>query len=125
METVHIARLMLEKVDQSSDEHKDDVQVFADRMIMRLFSIPSLLAYLSDVAITGDDTVEIEFFKLPDDVRDDLPKMFGSPEEVETEIVHYAKNDIPRVGYKIKLLDPLIKKKSSSVKVSDDVVSEL
>ena len=94
----------------SSKDHLDKkVQVLATRMMLQIFSVPSLMAYLADAAIipTGrsDNSIKIQldFIKLPKEILPELEKLLSTDYFKDHNLLKYIKNGQARTGLEIEV----------------------
>lgn len=64
------------------------IAVFLNRVILRIFSVPSLMAFLKDVVLFQDDQaangqckVQLVFHRLPDEAHPQLTKLICAPRD--------------------------------------------
>lgn len=80
-----------------------NVQAYFDRLMMRLFESPPLLASFVNATVfeEGKDVViQLEFQRVPKDFHQDLSKIAGAR---EVQIVNYDRNSIQLTGVQIRL----------------------
>jgi hypothetical protein len=101
-----IAKIMQEDAAPSQVGHK--TSVFINRMMMRLFSAPSLLSTLADVGIVsegatngGSTTIQLDFQRLPEEAIPVVISLIASP--VPMRMLKYVKNGQARNGFEFKL----------------------
>jgi len=68
------------------DDENYDAKVFADRLLLRIYSAPSLLAYLHDIAMIKESDegksgviFQIKFSKLPEETISQVKDLIGVP----------------------------------------------
>lgn len=52
-------------------------KTFTDRLLLRIHSSPSLLAAMNDVSLVDNDRLQINFFRLPDEVLAQVYRLIG------------------------------------------------
>lgn len=79
----------LMEVECDSPEAKDAV-AYMDKLLLRIFENPSYLNYLSGYQfLAARDVIELVFYRLPDDVMDELPLLVSKDAEFKQfEDVH-------------------------------------
>ncbi len=79
----------------------DRLEAYLSQVLLRLFNAsPGLSAYVeSSRAVPEKGTIEVSFYKLPDEVVPSIPSVFGV-QDVET--LYYTKNGRACVGYRAK-----------------------
>lgn len=79
-----------EKHPQPEQKPKIDkkIAVFLNRMILRIFSVPSLMTYLKDVVLFQDDQaqngqckIQLVFHRLPDEAHPQVVKLICAPRD--------------------------------------------
>ena len=83
--------------------------VFINRLMMRMFSVPSILSSLSDVGIVaeenaqggGQTTIQLDFQRLPEEAITVVINLISSP--VPMKMMKYVKNGQARNGFEFKL----------------------
>ncbi len=95
---------------KSSGDHLDKkVMVLATRMMLQIFSVPSLMAYLADAAVipTGrpDNSIKIQldFIKLPKEILPELEKLLSTDYFKDHNLLKYIKNGQARTGLEIEV----------------------
>lgn len=86
-----------------SELSDDRVQAFFDRLMLRLFSSPGLLAAFVTASAfedKGDTVVQLEFQRLPNDIHPDLLKIAGA---ANVQLVEYDRDSTPYTGLQIRL----------------------
>lgn len=76
-----VAKFLIE-----GDEEDRDAKVFADRLMLRIYSAPSLLSYLRDIAMIKQDDegeqgykFQVKFSKLPEEVISQVKDLIAVP----------------------------------------------
>jgi hypothetical protein len=65
------------------------IAVYLNRLLLRIFSVPALMSYLSDVALfptgtkDGECKIQLVFHKLPDEVHPQMLRLFAAPGEAK------------------------------------------
>ena len=84
------------------------VSVYLTRLLLRLFSVPALMASLADVALINDKNVEqgpykiqLDFMRLPDEVYPQLLKLCAAPRE--PKFYKYTKSGSARTGLELEI----------------------
>jgi hypothetical protein len=71
------------KTDQQS-EIDPKISVYFNRLLLRIFSVPALMSYLSNAALfqtknKGECKIQLVFHKLPDEVHPQMLRLFAAP----------------------------------------------
>jgi hypothetical protein len=80
------------------------VNVFLNRLLLRIFSVPSLMTYLADVMpvkdAESDDEgavdVQLDFLRLPDEIIPQLERLIAAPHKLKW--YKYVKDGSARTG---------------------------
>jgi len=83
---------------EATEDEDSGIKVFADRLMLRIFSYPSLLAHLKNINIV-DETVELDFIQFPDQILPEVVRLFGPVRDVKT--VKFEDKGQKHVGFKI------------------------
>ena len=102
-----MARILIE--DASPDKVGAKTSVFINRLMMRLFTVPSVLQALSDVGVVPCDeenganktTVQLDFQKLPEEALPVVVNLIASPSKLR--MLKYVKNGQARNGFEFDL----------------------
>ena len=100
-----IAKMLQE--DATPEKVGKKTSTFISRLMMRLFSVPSLLQALADVGIAKSDengditTLQLDFQKLPQEVIPMLINLIAAP--VKTSMYQYVKKGQARHGFSFDL----------------------
>jgi len=64
------------------------IAVFLNRLLLRIFSVPALMSYLSDVALfpnaksqDGECKIQLVFQRLPDEVHPQMLRLISAPRD--------------------------------------------
>jgi hypothetical protein len=82
-------------VERDTDHEGDKARALADRLVLRIFSQPSLLAFLTNVNV-HEHKIELDFQKLPDKVLHNVVNLIGEP---DVKVYKYSKNGHEHVGF--------------------------
>jgi len=85
------------------------IAVYINRLMLRLFSVPSLVTYLDDVGVirssgeNGDEkvTIQLDFHKLPQEIIQQVTRLIAPPGKMKLK--QYTKNDSGRLGFEFDL----------------------
>jgi hypothetical protein len=83
------------------------VNVFVNRLLLRLFSVPALMTYLADVMPVIDNSeegavkVQLDFLRLPDEVIPQLERLIAAPHKLDW--YQYVKEGSARTGVEFKV----------------------
>lgn len=98
-----VAKFLIEQDGQKLDKK---VSVYLSRLMLRLFSVPSLMANLVDVGTVpdtekGDGAVKIQldFMRLPAEIIPQLKRLVAAPDEIN--LFKYVKNGAAHIGLEI------------------------
>lgn len=100
-----LARILIEHEDEAKLPRK--ISVFVNRLLMRMFSVPSLMNFLADVGTEKDETkpntwkVQLDFQKLPKEVVTQLVRLIASPRP--PTFYRYIKNGAARTGIELEV----------------------
>jgi len=104
-----LARLLIEQIPSTTTKIDKKIGVVATRMLLSIFSVPSLLSNLVDFAIVangdGDGKVRIQmdFLKLPKEIIPELEKLLSVDYFKNHRLLKYTKNGQARTGLEIEL----------------------
>lgn len=102
MKTKEFAAFLIE--DQEDRDGEEGIRVFVDRLLLRIFSYPSLMTYLQDVSIKGN-TVELDFMRVPDAIVSNVKKLIGVP---GVKAFSFTKDEYPHTGFRFSVKNPKI-----------------
>lgn len=95
---------------QHSSGHLDKkISVLTTRMMLQVFSVPSLMAYLADAAVVptgkpdGSVKVQLDFIKLPKEILPELEKLLSTDYFKDHHLLKYIKNGQARTGLEIEV----------------------
>jgi len=74
-----------ELMERQGSIENDTIKVYTDRLLMRIFTVPSLLTYLEDVMINDEGKVELIFYRIPDEFIDQVKNIIGKSGNVDIE----------------------------------------
>ena len=101
-----IAKLMQE--DAAPSQVGPKTSVFVNRLMMRLFTVPSILSSLADVGVVAEDQanggktiIQLDFQKLPEEAIPVVINLIASP--VPMRMMKYVKNGQARHGFELKI----------------------
>lgn len=84
------------------------VTVFLNRLLLRIFSVPSLMTYLDGVAPIKDTEgeegavkIQLDFLRLPDEIIPQLERLLAAPSK--PKYFKYVKNGSARVGVELSI----------------------
>jgi hypothetical protein len=84
------------------------VNVFLNRLLLRIFSVPSLMTYLADVMPVknaesdqeGAVDVQLDFLRLPDEIIPQLERLIAAPHKLKW--FKYVKDGSPERAWKCR-----------------------
>lgn len=84
------------------------VQVYLNRLLLRIFSVPALMNFLVDVRPLADKEkgdgavkIELDFMRLPEEIRPELERLLASPHD--PKFLRYVKDGEARTGVQISI----------------------
>ena len=103
----HIAKIMVEDAAPSQVGHK--TSVFINRLLMRIFTVPTIMSSLADVGVIGENkpnggghtTVQLDFQRLPEEAIPTVIQLIASP--VPMRMLKYVKNGQARMGFEFEI----------------------
>jgi hypothetical protein len=104
-----LARLLIEEVPQKTAKVDKKIGVVATRMLLAIFSVPSLLSNLVDFAIIangegdGKVRIQLDFLRLPKEIIPELEKLMSVDYFKDHKLLRYVKNGQARTGLEIEL----------------------
>lgn len=83
------------------------VNVFLNRLLLRIYSVPSLMTYLADVMPVKDQesgeegavNVQLDFLRLPDEIIPQLERLIAAPHKLKW--FKYVKDGSARTGVEV------------------------
>jgi hypothetical protein len=83
------------------------VNVFLNRLLLRIYSVPSLMTYLADVMPVKDPesgeegavNVQLDFLRLPDEIIPQLERLIAAPHKLKW--FKYVKDGSARTGVEV------------------------
>lgn len=83
------------------------VNVFLNRLLLRIYSVPSLMTYLADVmpvkdAEAGEEgavNIQLDFLRLPDEIIPQLERLIAAPHKLKW--FKYVKDGSARTGVEV------------------------
>lgn len=83
------------------------VNVFLNRLLLRIFSVPSLMTYLADVMPVTDAesdeegavNIQLDFLRLPDEIIPQLERLIAAPHKLKW--FKYVKDGSARTGVEV------------------------
>jgi hypothetical protein len=103
------AKFLIERVAPQTDKVDNKVGVLATRILLQIFSVPSLMAYLADACVipTGKPDksvkVQLDFLKLPREIIPELEKLLSTDYFKNHRLLKYIKNGQARTGLEIEV----------------------
>lgn len=106
--TQKVARLLIETASTASPENGDldgKIAVYLNRLLLRLYSVPSLLNALADVGHCQDEgnpgqvKIQLDFYRLPLEVLPDVLRLLAAPRPPQA--YRYIKNGSARTGFEL------------------------
>lgn len=101
-----IAKLMIE--DAAPSQVGPKTSVFINRLMLRLFTVPSVMSALADVGVVsenssnrGSTTIQLDFQRLPEEAVPTIINLIASP--VPMRMLKYVKNGQARNGFEFTL----------------------
>ena len=85
------------------------LSVLSTRILLQVFSVPSLMAYLADAAVVptgkpdGSVKVQLDFLKLPKEILPDLERLLSTDYFKDHKLMKYIKNGQARTGLEIEV----------------------
>jgi hypothetical protein len=84
------------------------IAVFLNRLLLRIFSVPSLMSYLNDVTMfrTGDNDrckIQLVFNRLPDEIHPQMKRLFCAPRD--PKLFRFVSGGQARTGVELEV-DP-------------------
>lgn len=107
MNEAQAAQFLIERV--PSDKLDKKISVLATRMMLQVFSVPALMAYLADASVipTGDPDgkvkIQLDFIKLPKEILPELEKLLSTDYFKDHRLLKYIKNGQARTGLEIEV----------------------
>lgn len=84
------------------------VQVYLNRLLLRIFSIPALMNFLVDVRPIADQEkgdgaikIQLDFMRLPEEIRPELERLLAAPKDAK--FLRYVKDGEARTGVEISI----------------------
>jgi len=102
-----LARILIEQEGEAQLPRK--ISVFVNRLLMRLFSTPSLMNFLADTQTVKDTTkpktwkVQLDFQKLPKEVVTQLVRLIAAPRA--PTFYRYIKDGAARTGVELEVCE--------------------
>lgn len=98
-----LAELLIE---QGGANLNKKVSVFLNRLLLRIFSVPSLMTYLADVMPVRDQEagdgavkIQLDFLRLPDEVIPQVERLIAAPGKLTW--FKYIKDGSARTGVEV------------------------
>ena len=98
----------IEPKDGQSAKANKKVTVYLNRLLLRIFSVPSLMSYLKDVALlpAGDEggslhKIQLVFQRLPDEVYPQLLRLLAAPKS--PQLTKFLDQGQARTGVEISV----------------------
>jgi hypothetical protein len=104
-----MAKLLIEDLPQKTAKVDKKIGVLATRMLLQIFSVPSLLSNLADFAVManqegeGKVRIQLDFLKLPKEVVPELERLMSVDYFKNHRLLKYVKNGQARTGLEIEL----------------------
>ena len=104
-----LAKLLIEDLPKQTAKVDKKVGVLATRMLLQIFSVPSLLSNLVDFAVLanqegdGKVRIQLDFLKLPREIVPELEKLMSVDYFKDHRLLKYVKNGQARTGLEIEL----------------------
>lgn len=93
-------------VEKSADgQLNGKIAVYLNRLLLRLYSVPSLLNALADVGYCEDEAnpdqvkIQLDFYRLPLEVFPDVMRLLAAPRPPQA--FRYIKNGSARTGFEL------------------------
>lgn len=106
MNEVTLAKVLIEQGGDPALNKK--VAVFFNRLLLRIFSVPSLMGYLASVATVPDEEsgdggvkIQLDFLRLPEEVMPQVQRLLAAPHKAE--MYRYVKDGQARVGIELSV----------------------
>jgi hypothetical protein len=101
-----LAKILVEGPESSNLNKK--VQVFLNRLLLRIFSVPALMNFLVDVRPIPDEEagegavkIQLDFMRLPEEIRPELERLVAAPDSAR--FLKYVKDGEARTGVEISI----------------------
>ncbi len=100
-----VAKFLVEN--KPEDDIDTRVKVFCNRLMLRIFSQPSLMSFLADASVYKPDpdgnnvVMEMDFMRLPEEVIEPMLRLISAPRS--PKLFSYVKDGSARTGVKIEL----------------------
>lgn len=109
MTAQHVAQFLIE--DASENRLGKRASVFVNRMMLRFFSSPPVLANLTGINLIHGDapddlTIQLEFHRLPVEVIADVVKLISAPAEIRQ--LKYVSNGAARTGFEFEVSEDVL-----------------
>lgn len=82
------------------------VQVYLNRLLLRIFSVPALMNFLVDVRPIADEEagegavkIQLDFMRLPEEIRPELERLLAAPSA--PRFLRYVKDGEARTGVEV------------------------
>jgi hypothetical protein len=82
------------------------ISVYLNRLLLRIFSVPSLMTYLADVMPVADPDgeegavrIQLDFLRLPDEIIPQLERLIAAPNKLKW--YKYVKDGSARTGVEV------------------------
>lgn len=116
MNVFDFARLLVEK----DQERKVDplVRDFNNRLLLRIFHSPALLASLIDNNVRikeGAQVIELDFKQLPEDVIPQVKQLIGAPYD-SIRITRFHANHVAHTGFEVSFTEECLEKARDTTK---------
>ena len=109
MTEAQLAKLLVEDLPQKTGKVDKKVGVLATRMLLQIFSVPSLLSNLVDFAVMantegdGKVRIQLDFLKLPKEIIPEVEKLMSVDYFKHHRLLKYVKNGQARTGLEVEL----------------------
>lgn len=102
-----VAKFLIEQGGQEGQEPLNKkVSVYLSRLMLRLFSVPSIMANLVDAGHVKDPEqgegavkIQLDFMRLPAEIIPQLKRLIAAPGEIS--LFKYVKNGAAHIGFEI------------------------
>lgn len=106
MNEATLAKILIEQGGDPALNKK--VAVFFNRLMLRIFEVPSLMGYLASVATVPDEKkgdgavkIQLDFLRLPEEVLSQVQRLLAAPHK--PEMYRYVKDGQARLGMELSV----------------------
>ena len=106
MNIAELARILVEGEPPDQTEESYQAHAALDRLLLRIFSVPSLMVQLKEAQVVRESeqfVYQLKFAELPESVSNQLPKLVG-PGFESIRVVNFQKGHNSYTGLEFKVL---------------------